>query len=65
MYSIMIALKVCDDKEIDVSDTAFRNKVIDSVSEYVKNNFDSVVTTNKEYFDGEEYPYVVTISIEL
>ena len=40
----MIALKVCDDKDINVSDTEFRNKVIDSVSDYVRKNFDSVVT---------------------
>ena len=61
----MIALKVCDDKEINISDTEFRNKVINSVSGYVRNNFDSVVSANKEYFDGGEYPYVVTVSIEL
>ena len=61
----MIALKVCDDKEINVSDTDFRNKVIDSVSDYVRKNFDSVVSINKEYFDGEKYPYVATINIEL
>ena len=61
----MIALKICDDKEISMSDTEFRNKVIDSVSDYVRNNFESVVTVNKEYFDGEKYPYVATINIEL
>ena len=61
----MIALKVCDDKEINVSDTDFRNKVIDSVSDYIRKNFDSVVSINKEYFDGEKYPYVATINIEL
>lgn len=61
----MIALKVCDDKEINVSDTEFRNKVIDSISDYVRNNFDKVVTIDKEYFDGEKYPYVATISVEL
>ena len=61
----MIALKICDDKEISMSDTEFRNKVIDSVSDYVRNNFDSVTTISKEYFDGEKYPYVATINIEL
>ena len=61
----MIALTVCDDKEINVSDTDFRNKVIDSVSDYIRKNFDSVVSINKEYFDGEKYPYVATINIEL
>ena len=61
----MIALKVCDNKEINTSDTDFTNKVIESVSEYVRNNFDSVVTISKEYFDGEKYPYVATINIEL
>ena len=61
----MIALKVCDDKEINVSDTDFRNKVIDSVSDYIRKNFDSVVSINKEYFDGEKYPYIETINIEL
>ena len=55
----------CDDKEINVSDTDFRNKVIDSVSDYIRKNFDSVVSINKEYFDGEKYPYVATINIEL
>ena len=53
----MIALKVCDDKEINVSDTEFRNKVIDSISDYVRNNFDKVVTIDKGYFNGEKYPY--------
>lgn len=61
----MIALKVCYNKEINTSDTDFTNKVIESVSEYVRNNFDSVVAINKEYFDGEKYPYVATINIEL
>ena len=61
----MIALKVCDDKEINVSDTEFRNKVIDSISDYVRNNFDKVVSVHKEYFNGEKYPYVATINIEL
>ena len=61
----MIALKVCDDKEINVSDTEFRNKVIDSISDYVRNNFDKVVSVDKEYFNGEKYPYVATINIEL
>lgn len=61
----MIALKVCDDKEINVSDTEFRNKVIDSISDYVRNNFDKVVTIDKEYFNGEKYPYVATINIKL
>ena len=61
----MIALKVCDDKEINVSDTEFRNKVIDSISDYVRNNFDKVVSIDKEYFNGEKYPYVATINIEL
>lgn len=45
----MIALKVCDDKEINVSDTEFRNKVIDSISDYIRNNFDKVVTIDKGY----------------
>ena len=61
----MIALKVCDDKEINVSDTEFRNKVIDSISDYVRNNFDKVVSIDKEYFNGEKYPYVATINIHL
>lgn len=61
----MIALKVCDDKEINVSDTEFRNKVIDSISDYVRNNFDKVVSVDKEYFTGEKYPYVATINIHL
>ena len=61
----MIALKVCDNKEISTSDIEFRNKIIDSISDYVKNNFDKVVVVDKEYFDGEEYPYVATVSIEL
>ena len=61
----MIALKVFDNKDINMSDTDFKNKVIESVSEYVRNNFDKVTTINKEYFDGEKYPYVATISIKL
>ena len=61
----MIALKICNNTEINTSDTDFTNKVIDSVSEYVRNNFDKVTTINKEYFDGEKYPYVSTINIEL
>ena len=61
----MIALKVCDDKEINVSDTEFRNKVIDSISDYVRNNFDKVISVDKGYFNGEKYPYVATINIKL
>ena len=61
----MISIHICDNKEIDTSDKDFRSKVINSVSKYVTDNFDNVVSCNKEYHDNEDYPYRMFVNIKL
>ena len=65
----MIAIHLCDNKEIDNSSENFKNMVSESVKNYVLNNFNDVVKCDKfDYCDSdypEEYPYRIFVTIKL
>lgn len=58
----MVEIKLYDEKEIDTSSIEIREKVSKSITNYIKNNWDTLVKIDKNLFDGK---YEVSFRIEL
>ena len=58
----MVEIKLYDEKEIDTSSIEIREKVSESITNYIKNNWDTLVKIDKNLFDGK---YEVSFRIEL
>ena len=58
----MVEIKLYDEKEIDTSSIEIREKVSESITNYIKNNWDALVKIDKNLFDEK---YEVSFRIEL